>query len=229
MVALVVLPGMDGTSKLREEFVAALSPTIEATAISYPTDQPLGYPELESLVSSRLPVDRPYVLLGESFSGPIAISIAGSCPPGLQALILCGSFVHNPRPILGLLGRLPTLFPFQYVPVRLLSPMLLGRFTSAPLRAALQSALAGVSAATLRARVVAVLRADVSTALPKIRVPVLYLRATEDRLVPRSCADDVALGAPQTQVTDLAAPHFMLEATPAAAAAAVKEFVRALR
>jgi pimeloyl-ACP methyl ester carboxylesterase len=229
MVALVLLPGMDGTSELREEFVAALGPTIEATVVSYPTDHAMGYPELESFVRSRLPVSHPYVLLGESFSGPIAISIAGSCPPGLRALILCGSFVRNPRPILGLLGWLLALFPFKYVPVRLLSPMLLGRFASAPLHAALQWALAGVSAATLRARAAAVLRADVSAALPKIRVPVLYLRAAEDRLVPRSCADEIARGAPQTQVTDLEAPHFMLEATPAAAAEVVKEFVHALR
>src|SRR5262249_40627769 len=106
MVALILLPGMDGTAKLREEFVAALGPTIEATAIPCPTEQPLGYPELESLVRSSLPVDRPYVLLGESFSGPIAISIAGSCPPGLRAIVLCGSFVRNPRPILGSLGWL---------------------------------------------------------------------------------------------------------------------------
>src|SRR5262245_21849903 len=110
MVALVLLPGMDGTAKLPEEFVAALGPTVEATVVSYPTDRAMGYPELESLVRSRLPVDRPYVLLGESFSGPIAISIAGSCPAGLRALILCGSFARNPRPVLDLLGRLLAFF-----------------------------------------------------------------------------------------------------------------------
>ena len=85
MVALILLSGMDGTNKLREAFVAALGPTIEPTVVTYPTDRPLGYPELESLVRSTLPADRPYVLLGESFSGPIAISIADSCPPALRA------------------------------------------------------------------------------------------------------------------------------------------------
>src|SRR5262245_59360933 len=104
MAALVLLPGMDGTSKLREEFVAALRPTIEATVVSYPNDQVLGYPKLEALVRSALPADRPYILLGESFSGPIAIAIAASCPAGLVGLILCGSFARNPRPILGSLG-----------------------------------------------------------------------------------------------------------------------------
>jgi len=228
MVALVLLPGMDGTSKLRGDFVAALGPTIEPTVVSYPTDRPLGYPELESLVHSTLPAHRPYVLLGESFSGPIAISIAASCPPGLIGLVLCCSFARNPRPGLGLFRWLLPLFPFKYVPIRLLSPFVFGRFASAPLLAALRSALAGISGTTLRARAAAVLNVDVSSALPRIRVPVLYLRGTEDRVVPRSCADLVARAAPQTQVADVEAPHFMLEAAPADAAAAVKKFVQTL-
>lgn len=73
---LVLLPGLDGTGKLFAEFVRALNPTVECVVVAYPKDQPMGYEELEGLVVSALPKDRAFVLLGESFSGPLAIRIA---------------------------------------------------------------------------------------------------------------------------------------------------------
>src|SRR5215471_17973322 len=101
MVALVVLPGMDGTTAPRADFVAALGPRIEPHLVAYPSDPALGYMELEALVRASLPADRPYLLLGESFSGPIAISIAASRPSHLVGLILCVTFAYNPLPVLG--------------------------------------------------------------------------------------------------------------------------------
>lgn len=228
MVALILLPGMDGTAKARAEFVAALGPGIEAQVVSYPADPALGYAELEALARSALPADRPYVLLGESFSGPIAISIAASCPQQLVGLVLCVSFARSPRPVLGSLRWLLPLLPLQLVPIRLISVFLLGRFASAPLLEALRTTLADVSMATLKARTDAALRVDVRPALSKIRVPVLYLRATEDRLVPRRCADAIADTVAQTRIIDIEAPHMLLEVAPAEAAAAVRAFVETL-
>jgi len=226
MVALVLLPGMDGTAKPRAEFVAALG--IESQIVSYPADRALGYSELETLARSALPTDRPYMLLGESFSGPIAISIAASCPPQLAGLILCVTFARSPRPMLGSLRWLLPLLPLKLVPIRLIGAFLLGRFASAPLREALRATLADVSTATLKARLGAALRVDVRSALSKVRVPVLYLRATQDRLVPRRCADAIAAAAAQTRIIDIEAPHMLLQVAPAAAAAAVRAFVDTL-
>jgi len=228
MVALVLLPGMDGTAKPRAEFVAALGPGIESHVVSYPADRALGYVELEALARASLPTDRPYVLLGESFSGPIAIAIAASRPPQLAGLILCVTFARNPRPILRSLRWLLPLVPFRLAPVRLVSAFLLGRFASAPLREDMEATLAEVSMTTLKARTDAVLGVDVRTALAKIRVPVLYLRATEDRLVPRRCADAIAETVARTRIVDIEAPHMMLQVAPTAAAAAVGAFVDTL-
>src|ERR1043165_4573138 len=108
MVALVVLPGMDGTATPRADFAAAVGPAIEPHIVSYPPDPTLGYAELEALARASLPTDRPYVLLGESFSGPIAISIAASRPRYLVGLILCVTFASNPLPVL---GPMPWLLP----------------------------------------------------------------------------------------------------------------------
>src|ERR1700677_3088878 len=84
---LVLLPGLDGTGILSRQFVDAIGESVETQIIAYPTDQPLGYAELEKLVREALPRDRPYVVLGESFSGPVAIRLGAKPPAGLVGLI----------------------------------------------------------------------------------------------------------------------------------------------
>ena len=83
----IVLPGMDGTGELLSDFVAAMAPAFETEVVAYPRDRILGYEALLELVRPRLPVDEPYLLIGESFSGPIAIRLAASKPPRLAGLV----------------------------------------------------------------------------------------------------------------------------------------------
>lgn len=226
MSTLVLLPGLDGTGQLFADFVAALAPDIEVIVVRYPADQPLGYAGLEVLVRAVLPADRDYVLLGESFSGPIAIAIAASAPPGLRGLILCCSFARNPVPVLAAVRPFTGIIPLAALPLPLLGYFLLGRFATPALRSALAGALAAVSPAVLRQRAGAALAVDVSGALCAIRVPVLYLRAREDRVVPGSASALVSAAVRNTRVVDFVAPHFLLQVLPAAAAAAVASFIR---
>lgn len=128
MVALVLLPGLDGTGRLFVDFVAALGAEVEVTVASYPTDTPLGYAELTAVARSFLPPDQPFFLLAESFSGPIAISIAQSSPPGLLGVALCCSFARNPLPVLAPARPLLGIVPVDALPVALLSFFVLGRF-----------------------------------------------------------------------------------------------------
>jgi len=108
---LVLLPGLDGTGKLLTTFVQALAQVLcapwETQVIAYPKDEPLGYDELERRVRGALPDDRPFVLLAESFSGPIAIRIAASPARAMRGVILCGTFARNPYPLLGGSSGLP--------------------------------------------------------------------------------------------------------------------------
>ncbi len=100
MITLLLLPGMDGTGDLFEPFAAALGSEFTVKVVRYPASEPLGYVELEAFARDRsFPAEGPFVILGESFSGPIAISLAASCSSRLKAVILCCSFVRNPRPL----------------------------------------------------------------------------------------------------------------------------------
>jgi len=215
---LVLLPGMDGTGELFAPFVAALGEEFDVRVVKYPGDHCGGYEELEALARAAIPRDRPYVLLGESFSGPIAMSIAASAPGQLRGLVLCCTFARNPRPALAALKALIGILPVKALPA--------GWLVGAQMRAAFKAAMDGVTAAALRARLRAVLAVDVSDRLAQCKVPILYLRARRDVLVPPGAADVVTGIKPATTVIEFDAPHFLLQTAPQQAARDIAAFVR---
>ena len=216
---------MDGTGDLFAPLLAHLSSDIPAVVVRYP-DKPLDYAAHEAVARAALPIDRSYVLLGESFSGPVAISIAARAPAGLLGYILCASFVRCPRSVLRLLKPLLGLVPPQRVPDEVGSFFLMGRFATPDLRRMHAQVLRRVSPATLVARLKAIADVDVSAMLGRIRVPALYLRATEDRLIPGSAAATFTRLAPNARVAEIEGPHFLLQASPVAAARAIRDFIR---
>ena len=108
----------------------------------------------------------------------------------------------------------------------MLSYFLLGPFATDALRFSLSRAIAQVSPSAFRARFKAVLTVDASEKLSAITVPVLYMRASHDRVVPRSSSKHVSLLNPRTRIVDIEAPHFLLQTAPAEAAQVVGTFVK---
>lgn len=229
MTDLVVLPGLDGTVALRSDFMDSVAAEFDSvTVVSYPTDQVLDYSELESFARAALPLDRPFVLLGESFSGPIALSIAAEPPAGLLGLVLCASFARSPIPLLSPLASLTRFAPVRALPLPLLSWWLLGRWATPELESSLQRALLGVTPSVLRTRAKIALRADMTERLNAISVPTLYLRATEDRLLSRSAGEHIVSNISHARSVDIAGPHLLLQAAPQACALPIRAFARRL-
>lgn len=228
MTTLVLLPGMDGTGILFEPFLQALPSELPVRVVVYPGGEPLSYEELEFFVQAGLPAHGPIVLLGESFSGPVATSLAARLSGRVSGLILCCTFVQNPRPMLSMFKPLANLVSPKAVPVRLTAWMLFGSFATPQLRALLQRALARVTPSVLRARLNAVLTADALSALAGVTVPVLYIQATQDALVPASAARLAMQACPAMTVISIKGPHCLLQVAPAEVAALVVGFVRAV-
>lgn len=228
MITLVLLPGLNGTGALFKDFVAALGGAFKVKVVSYPATGALGYPELESIAREALPSESPFVILGESFSGPIAVSLAASCSSQLKGLILCCTFVRNPRPAFNVLKPFIGLLPIAFLPLHFLIRLVLGRSYTAALCMKLTQALSQLSPSALSARLRGLLLVDVSAKLREVKVPVLYLRALQDRLVPRGASKLVSQLCPQAEVVSLDAPHFLLQALPSEAARIVAAFVHAV-
>ncbi|WP_296247090.1 alpha/beta hydrolase [uncultured Stenotrophomonas sp.] len=230
VTALVILPGLDGTAALHAQFVACLGDVFgSVTVLRYPPDKALDYAALEVLVRAGLPRDVPFVLLGESFSGPIALSIAADPPANLVGVVLSTTFARTPLPFFSPLAPLTRFAPVRALPLALLSWWLLGRWATPALNDALERALLEVHPAVLRQRAALAMQADVSALLTRVTLPVLYLRAEGDRLIMPGAGELILSTIKHAAVRSIAGPHLLLQACPSLAARAVRDFVEGLQ
>jgi pimeloyl-[acyl-carrier protein] methyl ester esterase len=225
MTELCILPGLDGTTRMLHGFMAAVRPSFASVqAIAYPTDVVLDYRALETFVRNALPEHTPFVLLGESFSGPIAISIAADPPPNLIGLVLSTTFARAPVPLLAPFAPLTRFAPTRTMPTALLSAVLLGRWSTPELRRTLRAALNDVAPAVQRARAAAAMRIDVSDRLARIAVPTLSLKANHDRLLRAGASRQILAGVASAREIPLDGPHLLLQTRTACCADYVSRF-----
>ncbi len=223
---LVLLPGLDGTARLFDPVLAALPDSLRAVPIAYPTDAVLGYDELEELLAPLLPQE-PFALLGESFSGPLALRLAARCSPRLRAVVLVASFVRSPVAWPRLLGPLARDALFRVQPPGFaIRRWMVGDDASPALVTLVREAIAGVQPRVVAARVREVLRVDATDALLAIRVPLLYLAGGRDRLVSPGTTAELQRLLPGMEVAVLDAPHLVLQRRPQQAADVIAGFLQ---
>jgi pimeloyl-ACP methyl ester carboxylesterase len=114
--------------------------------------------------------------------------------------------------------------PFWRAPVALAARVLLGAYRSKKIEAKLEQAIRAVSPQVWKARVRAALGVDSTTSLCRIQVPVLYLRASEDKVVFSSASEVICRHVSAAQVVEVEGPHFLLQAKPKESAAAIRAF-----
>ena len=226
---IVLLPGLDGTGFLFEPLAEALGPWVDRIVIPYPVDRKLNYDELLWIVMKALPRGRPFLLLGESFSGPLALMAAAQRPPGLTGVVLSASFARSPQPwIPARLGFLGSALLVRIVPNCIVSLILLWKYTTPPLRALLRRARSVVAPDVLAHRLGCALRVDVTTQLADCHVPILCLRARHDLIVPARSSEIIRKINPTVTLRELPASHALLQTQPQLAAAELRAFMESL-
>jgi pimeloyl-[acyl-carrier protein] methyl ester esterase len=91
----VLLPGFDGSGRLFAPLLAQRDLPFDPRVVALPADLPRGYDELLAWMEPRLPAE-PFVLLAESFSGPLAIRFAARHPERVAHLVLAATFLRSP-------------------------------------------------------------------------------------------------------------------------------------
>ena len=229
-LTIVLLPGLDGTGHLFEFLVPTLPPYSRPFVVSYPNELFLDYTDLQSYASGIIPATERFVLLGESFSGPIALNIASTARKNLVAVILVATFVKNPLSrivswvcyILGAsLFRLP-------IPSSFIRKILLGKNSPENLVNTFLNVLQSVDPKILAYRLRSVLNVDVRQALLNCSVPILYLLPTRDKVVAKSSFDVILNLRHDIEVTLIDAPHMLLQCEPLIASQAIDNFLRQL-
>ncbi len=226
---LVLLPGLDGTGLLFDPLLRELPREWSIQVVSYPPDQRLGYDELLDRVRAQLPRDQPFVLLGESFSGPLAIRLAAESPANLRGLILVATFVRKPvRWLPRWIGPYVPGFPFRLMPTWSQLRLLTSGRSTPELRLLFAAALRQVDAKVLAHRVAEVLRVDVSREFSQISVPMLLLAARYDRTVPDHNRRWMEQLRSDLRVEMIDCDHLLLQLEPRRAASMIKSFIESI-
>ena len=110
------------------------------------------------------------------------------------------------------------------VPATWTAPWLYAGRETPELSRAHADAMAKVSRDVIHARVSAVLAVDKRPELARIKVPMIYLRAKADRLIPEAAGRTIVDLRPDTEWVEIDAPHFLLQTEPEACARVVETF-----
>lgn len=221
-LSIAMLPGLDGTGELYAPLLEALPSHLEPLVVRYPPDPHLGLGELTAHALRTFGSLQPDIILGESFSGPIAFRLAAAPREKPPLLLLCASFLDTPRA--GMLRLCSIVLPFisSVSPPRIaVRALCVGNDASDELVETVRSTIRSVPPPVLRARL-ELLR---TLRLPSepLHIRSAYLLPTRDRLVSRAHVDAVSASLPGLRIVPIAGPHFLLQAKPRACAAAIDE------
>jgi pimeloyl-ACP methyl ester carboxylesterase len=226
---LVMLPGLDGTGLVFEPLLAYLPAEIDAQVVHYPTDRPMSFLEHVDFARRQLPENRPFVLLAESFSGPVGLQLLAEPPDNLLGVIFVATFARHPSPfLLDTACHLPQSLLLKLFATPLFSRCLcLGGATADAVKL-FRRALLSVKQSVLsrRLQILAELPPPAETTFSG---PALYIQASRDRLVPPRAAEALARHLPQLQVERISGPHIILLAQPESGALLISTFISDLK
>ncbi|MFV2061494.1 MAG: alpha/beta fold hydrolase [Gammaproteobacteria bacterium] len=210
---LVLLPGLDGTGLLFQPFVEQCLEAEQVTIISYPDNYHIPYSELADFVASQLPKDKDIVLLGESYSGPVAIQLANRRELNISSLILVATFSHYPD---SLLKFVSLWLPYKYllklpIPDFILKFVCFDKHVNSRIMGLLKTTLGLTPTAIMAKRMSEGVHIDVRDELKAISIPCTYIRAKHDKLVSRSASEEIKKINNSVDIIEIDGPHFILQ------------------
>jgi pimeloyl-[acyl-carrier protein] methyl ester esterase len=221
----LLLPGLEGSGELYAGLVEELGPAFEAKIVKYPHGC-RSYRDARTVVRQLLPLSRPFVMVAESFSTPLAVQIAADEQDAIDGLVLCNAFVSNPLSgfeSMWASAAAPWFFRFPLTSIAART-FLIGPDAPDALVAEVQHAVGPTPADVLCARLRAVLGCDARDALRRIRIPVLCLQSTRDRLVGGEALREMQRIKPDVSVERIGGPHLLLQREPCQCAEIIARF-----
>lgn len=227
-VTILLLPGLHGTEALFANFISRCPDSFEAIAFSYPPNQIMSYKELTKWLCERIEnISGPLVLVGESFSGPLSLFVANQSSNEILAVILVASFIYPPRP--SFFKWLPWEFGFSITkPLYALRSRLSRNLLTSSVIHDISMELQKVNPSVLAHRVREILAVDAGAALRSCHIPILYLQAGRDRIVPKSALQRIWGISTAVEAVSFPTPHFLLQSAPQQAWSAIHRFIRNL-
>jgi len=218
---IVMLPGLDGTGDLFDRLVRAIGSDLITRVVRYPNDPTLGYAGYVEIVRKEI-AGRRMFLLGESFSGPVAMMLAAQLPAQIMGLVLAATFLENPWP--GWLIRRAARVDPLTTPVRIRDALLMGPYGDTELSAKVDDIVKNLPRAVRAARLRAVAGVDVRADFARVRCPILVLHGRSDRIVRKSPMQRAVADKGGARMIVLPAAHMLLQTRANEAASEIVHF-----
>ena len=167
------------------------------------------------------------ILVAESFSGLVALTLLMNAQARFRGVIFVGAFAEPPRPLLLRLAPLVSRGAglMRSAPAFLLRQFCLGNDATAADLKMLREALACVSPDVLAQRL-QLIGTRHSFGKAPFEVPAYYIRAKQDRLVPATAASWFQQRFKQCEIDEIEGPHLLLQAKPKECATLLEKIVK---
>jgi pimeloyl-[acyl-carrier protein] methyl ester esterase len=219
----LLLPGLDGTGKLFSRFVRMKPPSFSCEVLAY-DDGFAEYDEYVNAVKGRLRADTKTVLIAESFSGPIAMHIASRYRDQVAGIVFAASFVKPPHPLLLNIASVMPAPAFGAMRATLVKQFCVNGVYEKNVIDEANVVVGELESAVIKRRLM-LLASLTKLAHAQIDIPVLSLRATQDRLITQAATSSIATTFPKTISIDVDSPHFLLQARPEECWRHIEKFV----
>lgn len=218
---LIILPSFTGQDIALDAFTEALAP-LNVRILQLPTEGEQDYDNLVAHIRTQLPSE-PIILLGESFSVPIAAAIAARAP-NVKKLILVSGFLSlsakAPYP-LRRYPRLPKHIHSAWTRWRLRNSLF--NRVSADLQSTLTDAIRRMPLSLYEKRVTAL--QGLPLYHPPIKQPCLVIQGEYDALLDTPLVNDLSQKTQDIQIATLPTHHFVLQSEPTLSATIIKRFI----
>ncbi len=211
---IILLPGLNGTKGLFEPLIRVNPSNIDVDAISLPNNKSLSYNELTDHIMKELEkIQSDYIIIGESFSGPLALLIAANNVEQLKGIILVASFIQTPKTTI------------KYIPWNAVFKLAKPFFQLSSGFSIISKELKNVSSTVLANRMYSICNVNVEKELKKCQVPLAYFIGKYDLLVAKRNVNTIRSIRPDMEIIEFSTQHFLLQAAPKQAWNSILEFV----
>lgn len=207
---VVLLPGLHGSTALYDAFVALAPPWARCVPVALPTLGDQSIPGLADTLEAELRHLEGFVLVAESYSGPIAARLAARLRGEVALLVLC-------NPLVELSAGLPAGLAATAASWRGMPAWSAAAVLSDGDRTLGRAALEGIRAlprGILEARLAAAFAATSDELAPLLAPPLLVVLGTRDRLVSPEWIRALVRDAPFATLVELDAPHLVVQSKP---------------
>lgn len=181
---------------------------------------------MAELIIAQLPKHEKYILIAESFAGPLAIKIGSRRPSNLMAIIFAASFAKKPNKLPEQLSIFAKFIPFSSTILsRMIRPITFGRWGNKELDTLVHVALNRVSRNVIINRINSLMHIDEIHKLRDLNLPMLYVRPTSDRLVNRNALQAMVNVNSTIEITEIQGPHFILQCQPQLCINMITDFI----